>query len=82
MFGKVARQKTDHSLTQCTFFGHGLEPFTEHYIRKVGRPKLNWTRELLDEATTMAGGQAALMNIVKDEKTWRQHVNTYSSKRL
>ena len=46
-------------LRRDTFVGDTLRPLIRHYIRKVGRPRTNWTEELMQDAAARFGGQAS-----------------------
>jgi hypothetical protein len=50
LFGKIARLPVGHPMRSSTFTGASLTPAVEQYVRRVGRPKDNWTRKLLNEA--------------------------------
>ena len=60
LFGKVASQPAHSQLRSCCLFGDSLQPLPEHYVRRVGRPRLTWTREALNAAVAVAGGSSAL----------------------
>ena len=66
LFGKVASQPAHSQLRSCCLFGDSLQPLPEHYVRRVGRPRLTWTREALNAAVAVAGGSSALEQLVKN----------------
>jgi len=47
IMGKVARSAAGSPLRQDTFVGNSLRPQVGRYIRKVGRPRQEWTTEVL-----------------------------------
>jgi hypothetical protein len=54
---KVAVQSADHPLRVDTFEGATLNPQIGRYIRRVGRPRQDWTTQLLREGRARVGAQ-------------------------
>ena len=87
IFGKVARQHPATPSRQSTFTRDSLQPLVEHFIRKIGRPRANWAREVLTEAEIMAGGHTALETLLQDASPsavahWKRLVSALSSDRV
>jgi sorting nexin-29 len=47
LLGDVAGLPAGDPLRRNTFIGSSLTPSVAHYVRKVGRPKQNWTEEIM-----------------------------------
>jgi len=47
------------------------------FVRKIGRPRLNWTSEVGKLALQAAGGAQQLQNKVADERAWRSVVESF-----
>ena len=79
LFGKVASQPAHSQLRSCCLFGDSLQPLPEHYVRRVGRPRLTWTREALNAAVAVAGGSSALEQILRSYSAaqWLAKVEAY-----
>jgi hypothetical protein len=54
---KVAVQQADHPLRIDTFEGDTLNPQIGRYIRRIGRPRQDWTTQLLREGRARVGTQ-------------------------
>ena len=50
LYGKVARAPDDDVLRRLTFVARTLEPATNAFVRKVGRPRHEWASLLKREA--------------------------------
>jgi hypothetical protein len=75
LFGKVARSP-DHSLLRSSTFCPGsLRPATDRYVRRRGRPRLEWASEVQKIARQLTSSADCLEELVTDTKTWRSIVN-------
>ena len=54
---KVAVQNADHPLRVDTFQGDTLNPQIGRYVRRIGRPRQDWTTQLLREGRMRVGVQ-------------------------
>ena len=54
---KVAAQSHDHPLRVDTFEGATLNPQIGRYVRRIGRPRQDWTTQLLREGHMRVGVQ-------------------------
>ena len=73
-FGEVARAPPDHPLRRHTFVDDALTPHVGRYVRRVGRPRQDWTNCVLNDATFICGGSANLFERINDKAQWRAHV--------
>ena len=73
MLGQVAGAPAQDPLRKDVLFGRTLQPVISHYIRRAGRPRANWTENVLKGAALRLGGQAALHQQLQtlSEKEWR-----------
>ena len=69
MFGKVARAPAGSLLRDSTFCPGSLRPAADRYIRRVGRPRLEWAKEVTKMALKMCGSFANLENAIRSETT-------------
>ena len=68
LFGRVARALAGDALRRATFH-HGLEPATNRYVRRVGRPRNEWARMLREEACKMSPQSESL---IRDVSAWQR----------
>ena len=73
---KVAQSGTGGPLRRHTFVGNSLEPYIRHYIRKVGRPRTNWTELVLKDGAVRFGSEAALLRCIRlsSEVQWKSRL--------
>ena len=77
IFGAAARSLEGHLLRDATFFRTSLQPLTDYYVRKVGRPRLEWTTEVRKIALAASGGRENLERCIQQKETWEKVVQTY-----
>ena len=65
LLGRVARAPVGSLLRSSTFIGDRLVPKIGQRTRRVGRPRLDWTSEVLKEGERLLG-RAALETYVMD----------------
>ena len=77
LLGAVARSPPDSPLRRNTFIGDTLQPTISHYIRRVGRPRTNWTESVLrDGAARFQCLQALIEMLGSDSKgAWKAHLD-------
>jgi len=80
LYGKVARQKEGSLMRECAFCPGSLRPATDRYVRKVGRPRLDWTTEMYKMATQAAGAGRRLEDVVQDAGAWKSCVQAFYSR--
>jgi hypothetical protein len=80
LFGRVARQDDEGLMRQATFCPGSLQPATERYVRKQGRPRLEWTSAVYKLALQAAGGMQQLQDHIGNERSWRNVVDTFSKR--
>ena len=78
LFGRVARQSDGHLMRDVTFCPGALRPATDRYVRKVGRPRLDWATEVGKLALAAAGGLQQLDSAIGDPSAWSGLVEVYS----
>ena len=77
LFGRVARKPDGHPMRDVTFCPGTLHPATDRYVRKIGRPRLDWAGGVLKLALEAAGSLALLEQAVQDDFAWRSIVEAY-----
>ena len=80
VFGRIARAPDTDMLREVTFVPGTLLPATGKYIRKTGRPRLEWASCVAKVAHSIISVNETLSSVVLDEKGWRQRVHQYFSK--
>ena len=80
LFGKIARKGPGDLMRDVTFCPGSLRPAAERYVRKVGRPRLEWTNGVCKLAETAAGGRLMLDSAVADESVWKRVVEAYANR--
>ena len=78
LLGQVVRAPDADPLRRDVFVNGTVRPVISHYIRRVGRPKANWTECVLKAGALRFGGQEAFLNLLKNlsEKDWRARVDS------
>ena len=75
---KVAMEPEGKPLRRDTFVGASLDPLVGHYIRRPGRPRQDWTTELLRQGCAKMGAATfyALLRSCGDEAdgNWKREV--------
>jgi len=82
LLGTVARSAAGSPLRRNTFMGDSFQPTICHYIRKVGRPRINWTESVLEEGAAQFGSQQALFNFISSasKAEWKAQLNQIFAK--
>ena len=74
LLGKVLRTPEDQPLRSCVF-AVGATPIVCYYVRRVGRPRVEWAPVLLDEARRRLGGALSIIQNAEDAKMWRSSLS-------
>ena len=74
MYGRIARSSNEDVLRQLTFIPDATRPATGMYVRRVGRPRNEWSVMLDKEARKMHADPSAIIN---DHLLWRRAVVAY-----
>ena len=77
LYGRVARQRDDEMMRSATFCPGSLRPAVDMFVRKIGRPRLDWTSEVGKLALQAAGGMQQLQKKLADEREWRSVVESF-----
>ena len=80
LYGRVARLGDGDLTRDVTFCPGTLRPAAHRYLRKVGRPRLDWTTEVGKLAVQVAG-EGNLEAVVADESRWRNAVGNFLNNR-
>ena len=80
LYGKAARQKEGNTMRDCAFCPGFLRPATDRFVRKVGRPRLDWTTEMYKLASQAAGIGNRLEDVVLDASVWESCVQDFHSR--
>ena len=77
LFGKAARAPEGNLLKDSTFCPGSLRPATERFVRKVGRPRIEWTGEVGKIARRVVGANGDLESAVLSAASWRGLVTSF-----
>ena len=77
LFQQVATAPQGDPLRRDTFVAEGMDPMISHFIRRVGRPRLDWTQELLREGSIRFGSYNSFHTAVQSSTKvqWRQELD-------
>ena len=74
LLGRAARAPDANPLKSASFIPGTLEPATNRYVRRVGRPRLEWVPQVLREAYRIAGGVQQFSEQVQAPESWKHIV--------
>ena len=77
LFAKAARAPVGSLLRDSTFCPGTLRPATDRYVRKVGRPRVDWVGDVFKLAARAAGPDTRLDNAIRDPITWQAVVDNF-----
>ena len=77
LLGRVARAPNSDLRRRLTFAPNSVMVINDVFIRKVGRPKQEWAKQLLSIASDKLGSMAAVARLVKIPGVWSSAVNEY-----
>ena len=78
LYGRVARMHDETLMRRETFCPGSLRPATDRFVRKVGRPRLDWTTEV-GKLAAQAAGSNNLEISVANEDQWKEIVGNFVS---
>ena len=78
LLGRVGRSPSGSPLRRDTFVGGTALPMIGSHVRRVGRPRQDWTSQVLAEAERRAGSHGQLVRSLLDvsadaEQRWKPH---------
>ena len=65
LLGRVVRAPDHNPMKVASFIPIFLEPATNRYVRRVGRPRFEWGPRMLKEAFRIAGGEREFVQKVQ-----------------
>ena len=74
LLGRAVRSPADSPMRSASFIPNTLEAATSRYVRRVGRPRLEWVPKVLGDAYRVAGSAQAFFQKVQTASTWRECV--------
>ena len=77
MFGRIEQMPSGTSMRDCTFCPGTLRPAAERYGRRVGRPHLDWTAELLKIACEIVGQTRTVEPVLVEPDAWKVCVRNF-----
>jgi hypothetical protein len=77
LYGAAARAPEGNVMRDATFCPRTLHPATNRYIRKIGRPRLEWADEVGKVAFQAAGSYHRLNQTIKSKTDWRRVVDDF-----
>ena len=77
LYGRVFRQPTGNCMRDVTFCPGSLRPAVDRYVRKLGRPRLEWTTEVAKLALQAAGGIRFLDVAIGEANRWQRVVESF-----
>ena len=77
LFGEVARAPEGSVIRQATFCPGSLRSAADRYVRKRGRPRLEWVTEVQKLAYRAAGSMVSLEANIGCKKSWGIVVDQY-----
>ena len=75
LFGRIARAPDSDLRRRLTFCPGSLEPVNNVFVRKVGRPRLEWAQQLMTIALRKFGSHSAIKTLIQDPFIWQFEVN-------
>ena len=75
LLGKAARSPPDSLLRKCAFVDDSLIPQVGRFVRRVGRPRLDWTSQVMQAGAHKFGSLQSFERLLSAngedaEKTW------------
>ena len=79
MFGRAARSPQESSMFKSTLGDVHLRPVADLFVRKRGKPQLEWTQEVRKTVLHMTGSNGRMRELVQDSLVWRHAVYDFVS---
>ena len=76
LYGEVARASDGDVLRALTFCDRSLRPVSDWQVRRVGRPRHEWAKQL-NEIALNAMGKSKIEEASYDDISWKRTVNEY-----
>ena len=70
LFGKVLRSPEGHPVRVVSLIPRTLEPATNRYVRRVGRPCREWVPEAIRECRSIFGSMQHAQALAVDKNIW------------
>ena len=77
LYGRVARQPAGSLMRDVTFCPDSLRPAVDRFVRKVGRPRLDWTTRVAKLAVEATNGPHHLDTAIGEASRWKEVVETF-----
>jgi hypothetical protein len=79
LLGKAARSPADSLLRSCVFIDDGLCPQVGRFVRRVGRPRLDWVSQVMQAGANKFGSLRTFEGLLSDkgegaEMTWKREL--------
>ena len=74
LFGKAFRSPPDSPMHSNSFIPGTLQPVTNAYVRRVGRPRREWITEVRNKAFQFVGDHREIARLVHNPFVWRHAV--------
>ena len=74
LFGKAFRSPLDSPMHSNSFIPGTLQPVTNAYVRRVGRPRREWITEVRNKAFQFVGDHREIARLVRNPFVWRHAV--------
>ena len=74
LLGRVVRAPDHNPMKVASFIPNTMEPATNRYVRRVGRPRFEWVPQVLKEAFRTTGSEREFIQKVQSPAAWRQFV--------
>ena len=75
--GKAARAHVGSVLRVCAFCSGSLRPASDRYVRRIGRPRLEWVTQVQTAALHLTGGWATLEEAITEPEKWKKMVGKF-----
>ena len=74
MFGQILRAPPAHPMRRACFINNTLWPVTEQFVRRVGRPRKEWVKELVADCSKLFGSLESSVALAQDKVSWNRLV--------
>ena len=85
LLGKVAMAPPESLMRRCVFVGDTLIPQVGRFVRRVGRPRLDWASEVMKAGAAKLGSTARLETLLRatgpnTESVWKPEMQRLFSR--